>query len=138
VERVVAGLLVLALAAPAQAGTWAVHSVVSYHVKRGHHNEFNPGVGIETDLSAAWRAGFGYYRNSNWKDSFYAAAVWLPLQKDGWNAGVMAGAVTGYEKSPAPMAGLVLGYEGKEYGVNLIAFPKDKMIYGVQVKWRFD
>ena len=123
---------------------WLVSTVRSYHLERRDYEESNLGLGIETDVSQRIRLALGFYRNSERRDSLYGAAVWCPesVRWGHWRGCGLAGGVTGYNETVAPLAGAVLSYEGKEWGANLLILPNKRgdLMSGVialQVKKRF-
>jgi hypothetical protein len=124
---------------------WLTATVRSYHMERGKgYEEQNYGFGIETDVSQRIRLALGFYRNSERRDSVYGAAVWCPpyLQYGNWRGCGMAGGATGYNDTVAPLAGFVLSWEGREWGVNILALPNKKGdftsgLLAAQIKRRF-
>jgi hypothetical protein len=100
---------------------WLTSTVRSYHMERKGYEEQNYGLGVETDVSQRTRLALGFYRNSERRDSLYGAVGW-----GNWRGCGMAGAVTGYNDTVAPLAGLVLSYEGREWGANLLLLPNKK------------
>lgn len=96
------GLLGLLATHPANAEPvtyWLNLGGISAH-DRGHHNGFNPGVGIEVRTSDAWAFFGGAYRNSDWRTSRYLGVnftPWrLPLSAAKVHVGIQAGAMDGY------------------------------------------
>jgi hypothetical protein len=124
---------------------WLTATVRSHHMERGKgYEEQNYGFGIETDVSQRIRLALGFYRNSERRDSLYGAAVWCPpyLQYGNWRGCGMAGGATGYNDTVAPLAGFVLSWEGREWGVNILALPNKKGdftsgLLAAQIKRRF-
>jgi hypothetical protein len=133
------------LTAKALSADWLTATVRSHHMERGKgYEEQNMGVGIETDLSPRTRLALGFYRNSERRDSVYGAFVYCPVSVrwGNWRGCGMAGAVTGYNDTVAPLAGLVLSYEGREWGANLLLLPNKKGdltegVAALQIKRRF-
>ena len=122
----------------ANAETWISTSLLSYHFDRhDKKNERNYGIGLEHDYSARARLVAGIYKNPNRIDSGYLGAVGCVYRTTNWCAGALAGGVTGYERYTILMGGLVLSYEQKGWGVNLVAFPKDGGVAALQLKRRF-
>lgn len=120
---------IVAIGFSGRAGEWVTATVRSHHMERGKgYEEQNMGLGIETDVSQRIRLALGFYRNSERRDSLYGAAVWCPtyLQFANWRGCGLAGGVTGYNETVAPLAGLVMSYEGKEWGANLLILPNKK------------
>ena len=136
--------LICGVATSGRAEDWAVSTVRSYHIERKDYEESNLGLGIETDLSQRLRLSVGVYRNSERRDSAYGVLVYCPLslRYGSWRGCGLAGGVTGYSESIAPLAGGVLSYEGKRYGVNVIWFPNKRGdftegVLAFQLKKRF-
>ena len=128
----------VALLAKAFAGeSWVTVPLASKHSRKGDHNEVNLGIGVEHELNERWRFAGGYYRNSNREDSLYAAAVHVYAKRGSWRFGSLYGVVTGYESDVTPMAGLVASYEQRDWGFNVILFPKDGAIVGFQIKFKW-
>jgi hypothetical protein len=133
------------LGAKALSADWLTATVRSHHMERGKgYEEQNMGVGIEADLSPRTRLALGFYRNSERRDSLYGAFVYCPVSVrwGNWRGCGMAGAVTGYNDTIAPLAGLVLSYEGKEWGANVLALPNKRgdlsagvLAFQVKHKW---
>lgn len=135
---------IAAVACQGNTADWMTSTVRSYHMERKGYEEQNYGLGIERNLSNSLKAAVGFYRNSERRDSLYGAAVWCPsyLQFANWRGCGMAGGVSGYNETVAPLAGLVLSYEGREWGANLLILPNKKgdLTEGVmafQIKRRF-
>jgi hypothetical protein len=129
----------------AKADEWWTATVRSHHMERGKgYEEQNMGLGIETDLSQRTRLALGFYRNSERRDSLYGAVVYCPVSVrfGNWRGCGMAGGVTGYNDTVAPLAGAVLSYEGREWGMNLLLLPNKKGdltegVAALQIKRRF-
>jgi hypothetical protein len=128
----------------AKADEWWTATVRSYHMERKGYEESNLGLGLETDLSQRTRLALGFYRNSERRDSVYGAVVYCPVSVrwGNWRGCGMAGAVTGYNDTVAPLAGAVLSYEGREWGMNLLLLPNKKGdltegVAALQIKRRF-
>lgn len=71
----------------------------SIHSKPGY-NGFNPGLGIEHEVSENWNVAAGWYYNSNNKGTAYAYGRYAYFKSGNWDLGVGLGAGTGYEKWP--------------------------------------
>jgi hypothetical protein len=128
----------------AKADEWWTATVRSHHMERKGYEESNLGLGLETDLSPRTRLALGFYRNSERRDSVYGAVVYCPVSVrwGNWRGCGMAGAVTGYNDTVAPLAGAVLSYEGLEWGFNLLLLPNKKGdltegVAALQLKRRF-
>jgi hypothetical protein len=138
-----AGVLV-AVGMSGRASDWATATVRSYHMERKGYEEQNYGFGLETDVSERLRLALGFYRNSERRDSVYGAFVYCPVSVrwGNWRGCGMAGGVSGYNDTVAPLAGMVLSYEGREWGMNLLLLPNKKGdltegVAALQIKRRF-
>jgi hypothetical protein len=135
---------IAALGMSGRADEWATATVRSYHLERKGYEEQNYGLGVETGVTHTLRLALGFYRNSERRDSVYGAAVWCPVSTrwGNWRGCGMAGGVTGYNDTVAPLAGFVLSWEGREWGVNILALPNKKGdftsgLLAAQIKRRF-
>lgn len=98
-------LLLAMLVFPTYANSgWLINvGGLSWHATSHPRNEVNPGVGIERRFNSEWAAGAGYYRNSWWRDSYYANVTYTPWSLGPVHFGAMGGLVSGYQfKSDAP------------------------------------
>jgi hypothetical protein len=136
--------MVAMVAIQGKTADWLTSTVRSYHMERKGYEEQNYGLGIETDLSQRTRLALGFYRNSERRDSVYGAVVYCPVSVrwGNWRGCGMAGGVTGYSDAVAPLAGFVLSYEGREWGVNVLALPNKRGdftggLLAAQIKRRF-
>jgi hypothetical protein len=122
-----AGVLV-AVGMSGRASDWATATVRSYHMERKGYEEQNYGLGVETEVTQRLRLALGFYRNSERRDSVYGAVVYCPVSVrfGNWRGCGMAGAVSGYNDTVAPLAGAVLSYEGREWGANLLILPNKR------------
>lgn len=134
----------LALGMSGRADEWVTATVRSYHMERKGYEEQNYGFGIETSVNTNTRIAIGFYRNSERRDSIYGAVVYCPVSVrwGNWRGCGMAGGVSGYTEKVAPLAGLVLSYEGREWGWNLMILPNKKGdftegVVAAQVKHRW-
>lgn len=138
---IIALIALFAVSGRAPADTWLVGTVASYHTNRDiERNERNWGLGLERDFAENWRYTVGGYRNSYWRNSYYAGAQWLPWRFGSIRIGAMAGGVTGYTNSVDPMILPTIAIEGKQFGVNLGVMPHVKRgvgVLGLQLKTRF-
>lgn len=126
---------------------WAIATVGSQHLGGGDFCEKNPGFGIES--GEEWRNLLGVYRNSLREDdrgcrtwSLYAGKSWLPIQSANWRLGGAAMGIIGYESAVTLGVAMVIAYEEKKWGANLIWFPDKKGdllqgVIGVQLKRTF-
>jgi hypothetical protein len=96
------GLILLALALPAKAETYLVATTVSLHLPRNGYNQWNPGLGLEHDISDRWKLAAGFYRNSIRSDSIYAGAIYTRWKLGEVRIGTSIGILTGYGR-PIPM-----------------------------------
>jgi len=77
---------------------------VSVHSKPGS-NGFNPGLGIEQEVSEHWNIAGGWYYNSEYRGSAYAYARYSYYRQNGWDLGIGVGGITGYTNwAVMPMA----------------------------------
>jgi hypothetical protein len=138
-----AGVLV-AVGMSGRASDWATATVRSYHMERKGYEEQNYGLGVETEVTQRLRLALGFYRNSERRDSVYGAVVYCPVSVrwGNWRGCGMAGGVTGYNDTVAPLAGAVLSYEGKVWGANLLILPNKRgdftegvLAFQVKHKW---
>jgi hypothetical protein len=140
----------VAFSTAANAETWLVGSVGSYHLERGKdYCEFNPGIGIEHDIAKNTRAVIGQYNNSFCLPSAYLGIHYAPLRYGNFALGTAFIAVSGYddgikkknEQQDILLAPLgVLSYERGKYGVNLVLVPPHGDFAGaagLQLKVRF-
>lgn len=111
-------LIVLFAVAPASYGYDIVLHGASYHFdyldRSQNFNEFNPGIGVETDKWAA-----GYFYNSYRDHTFYGAGKFLVEKGNRTESGLFLGLATGYSKDRmsgpggiAPLAGAYFEYRG--------------------------
>ena len=131
-------LLAAALCAPlptsAAGDDWLVFTIGSRHHKRGY-NEHNWGVGIEHGVTDNWRAVAGTYRNSFYRQTLYAGAIYLPLRVGDWRVGAAASLVSGYVQHPVLVAFPFISYEQKDWGLNF--GPILPTVVGIQFKLRY-
>ena len=120
--------MVAMVAIQGKTADWITSTVRSYHMERKGYEEQNYGIGIERSLFGNTSLALGFYRNSERRDSVYGAAVYCPFTSrwGNWRGCGLAGGVTGYNETVAPLAGGVLSYEGKEWGVNLLILPNKR------------
>lgn len=123
------------------ADTYAVATVASHHFQHPNtHNELNLGLGFETDVTHNVRAIGGFYKNSNYRETVYGGAAYLPFQIGNLKFGGAAAVATGYSHSPSLGAFAVAAYERDGWGANLGIVPpvgKSHAILGVQFKLKF-
>lgn len=124
-----------------RAEDWFVSTIGSQHLNGGDYCEANPGVGLESGDEV--RTLVGVYRNSlceRW--SFYVGKSWHPLKYGRWSLGGSAMAITGYESPVTLGLAMVMSYESRTWGVNLVWFPDKNAdltngVIGLQVKRRW-
>lgn len=76
----------------------------SWHDRSGY-NGFNYGAGLEQGITDRVSVAGGWYRNSEYRGSTYAYGRYAVYKKHSWDIGVVAGAVTGYQRATVvPMA----------------------------------
>lgn len=108
-KKLLIALTLCATALTAQAQTFVTIGGISHHTtptmaSGQRYNNANFGLGIERQRGDITYAA-GYYRNSEYRDSFYGTVSYLPIKAAGADIGVTAGLVTGYKrKDVAPMA----------------------------------
>lgn len=79
-----------------------VSGFVSHHIDtKAHYNENNYGIGYRFGKADVL---VGYYRNSHYKNSVYAAYEARWKLTDNLQMGLIAGGVTGYKTALAPLA----------------------------------
>lgn len=139
-------LLLISALLPAMAvasEAWVDVNVTSLHTKTTEHlNQRNLGAGVEYQaLNQVIYLG-GAYRNSFNRTSSYALAGWTPVRFGAVQAGLVAGAISGYSRMnnggmSAAVAGLVR-IEGARVGMNIFVIPpsmKDSPVtVGFQLK----
>ena len=99
---------------------YIVMSLASQHLGATGLNQINPGLGVEAN-------GYhlGEYRNSLRRTSWYAGRDWST--EGTVKVGVLAGAVTGYEKlagsSVLPLVAPFISVEAGRFGANVALLP---------------
>lgn len=77
---------------------------LSMHSTSGY-NGFNPGLGLEKEISDNWNIAGGWYYNSNYRGSAYAYGRYAYFRHEKWDLGIGLGGATGYDKwAVLPMA----------------------------------
>lgn len=127
-------ILLLLLCFPAHAeDLYLVATVASYHFDRNAgYNEKNNGLGIEVHHNPDFRSGFGFYKNSYYRDTVYLFATFVPAQIGDVRFGGSVGIVTGYLKHPAWVLIPTASYEYDRFGFNIGFTPS---FLGFQVKY---
>lgn len=121
-----------------QADTWLQMGGPSYHFTQPdegkHYNQLNYGLGIEQTVNKDWRVAGGWYKNSNFRDSFYLGALYTPWKVSGLSVGAFGGVVSGYlpENRLMPVIVPYVGYEWECFGVGFGALPP--VVVGLQIK----
>lgn len=137
-------LLALLLLLPAFAGAgerdgewWGVATLSSYHERRDRgYNESNFGLGAEYHINRDWHVAAGFYKNSFYRHTNYAAVGYEIVQFGYLHLGAAVVGLTGYTKGRvdfilAPVASIEYG----RFGINLV--PVTPEVVGLQVKIRF-
>ena len=140
-------MVVLVLSTAANAETWYVSTLASYHYNtEKKYEQQNYGVGIEHRLTEHFGIVAGGYRNSNRRDSLYLGVAWAPIQLYGpLRLGVAGMVVSGYETAKntelLKAAFPFYSVEYKGYGINIPIIPPvsgtTPGVVGLQVKVRF-
>ncbi len=131
---------------PARAGdTWVACSVRSYHFDRSKdYNERNWGCGLEYGVARDTRLIAGAYKNSLYRESAYAGALWTPLRLGPARIGAIGGIVDGYNANGGrffPIVAPALTIEGYAAGINILASPRYRDspgVIGIQVKFQIN
>jgi hypothetical protein len=89
-------ILCILLSGLASAETYIQLNGASVHDRTGF-NSANYGAGVEQTIAERWTVAGGWYRNSDYRGSFYAYARYSVYKEGMWNIGVGAGLATGYE-----------------------------------------
>lgn len=97
------GFSIISLLAHSEA-TYLQINGASLHSKSGY-NGFNPGIGLERQVSDNWNIAAGWFYNSNYRGSAYLYGRYSFLRSGDWDLGVGVGGATGYNKwTVMPMA----------------------------------
>jgi hypothetical protein len=133
--------------AVAQRTTFLTVSAFSYHLDRSRdYNERNGGAGIEHFVSENVALIGGFYRNSRPDGegtSMYGGLTYTPLSYGPVRAGMVLGAVTGYQAARVlPSAGAVVTVGDRQSGLNVHFLPSGSnrtmfSTVGVQLKRAF-
>lgn len=139
---------------PCSAGFWADAMIGSYHINPDRKfQDFDPGVGIECDVTPEWAVAAGYFRNSVPRPSFYGGGIYAPEYAHwGWfRLGVMGGVISGYNfgrfgvgsnHRTGPVLAPTAIVRAGRFGVNFILIPPIPadhvpVTIGFQAKYRF-
>lgn len=131
---------------PARAGNaWIACIATSHHFDRSKgYNERNWGCGVEYGVAQDTRLVAGAYRNSLFRESTYAGALWLPLQFGPAKAGFIGGVVNGYRANGggfSPVVVPMITLEGHTVGINVLATPRYRDspgVIGMQIKFQIN
>lgn len=104
---------------------WVTVPITSWHKEDKNYNERNWGLGLEYDVSPSWSFVGGTYRNSFYKQSYYAGGVWTPLkfeiQEVTIKGGFLLGFFSGYENKVMFLTPPVIQVEAfKKWGGDLV------------------
>lgn len=118
-----------------------VSGFVSRHSGDKEYNEFNSGVGFRID-SGDWKGWtFGTYRNSLWRQSFYAGKEWQRQVAGPLSVGVFAGVASGYNYVviPAALPEVILRFDVLELAmlVQPLNLKDSPSFAALQVRLRF-
>ena len=131
-------ILIVALAlslfnkAQAQELHLQVHGL-SYHQERTQingkkWNELNYGIGVRYQATESTDVQLGVFRNSQYNNSVYAIATWLPLEiTNSVRIGVFAGTANGYSLNNGnfiPVGGVASRWQGERFSVTSRLLPK--------------
>jgi hypothetical protein len=142
-------ILLLATPLAVAAETWLDVNLASYHWDRAavaeqDFNEFNPGIGFETQVvdenGDDYIAMAGIYRNSIRRPAVYALLGDKPFQSGRFAAGWVIGGLTGGARGTVPVAGFLVSYQAGDVGANVIVTPTMGEAYGfagLQMRFRF-
>ena len=133
---VICGLSLLTSALHAEqvrVGGWQLQTGgLSYHIPRGHEfNEVNLGLGLEYRWTEHTAVSFGFFRNSNNRNSRYVLAQYHPWEFNGVRFGVTGGIVNGYSGLRngkfGPIAMPSFSVQWKHAGINVAIVPPTKI-----------
>jgi hypothetical protein len=104
---------------------WVTVPITSWHKEDKDYNERNWGIGLEYVVSPSWSLVGGTYRNSFYKQSYYAGSVWTPLQFEiqevTIKGGLLLGFFSGYENKVMFLTPPVIQVEAfKKWGGDLV------------------
>jgi len=137
VLRYLAALLAALLASYCASALGADYLVVTdraYHFNRlEHYNEHNFGLGFQRDFSASLAGEVGFYRNSYYRETIYAWAIYTPWHAGAWSVGTDFGLVTGYGHPVGPWLTGLVARDWTRWGASLL-FARDGV--ALQLKWK--
>lgn len=119
---------------------YLVNTIKSYHLNRAiEHNENNFGLGLEYHIHPDVYLIGGFYDNSYNRNTTYGGGMYMPFERSGFRAGMMAVLASGYESHLVLIAAPMFSYEYRHVGVNFMALiaPSRRGVLGAQVKYRF-
>jgi hypothetical protein len=109
------------------AETWlSVGGVTNHFCHTCGYNNFNPGLGIQSDYLEITDTKLlaGAYYNSFYKTTFYGGISYQPVQVDIVKIGAVAAVVTNYNNLRVPVMALpVVSIEGERMGVDILGGP---------------
>ena len=135
---VVAGVVICFFAGSVRADDrlWISASLRAWHSDRAPASE-TYGIGVEYERGPI-SAVYGEYHNSIGHTSAYGGLALRPLRFGPFRAGIVCGAVTGYERGLVWMVLPMLSVEVRRVGINLIGAPSiagSPAMIALQVKW---
>ena len=109
-KKLTTTLLLLVLASPSMAQTSVQVHGFSMHTHGAGWNERNTGLGIRHQISTDFAVQAGFYKNSEFGNTAYGIAEYMPFHWYNVSAGAFAGVATGYKQNPdgIPVAGFAL------------------------------
>ena len=108
----------------------------AYHFDRTRgYNEHNFGLGLEREFSSSLAGEFGFYRNSYYRETAYAWAIYTPWRAGDWSVGTDFGLVTGYGHPVAPWLTGLVTRDWSRFGVSVL-FARDGV--ALQLKWKLE
>jgi hypothetical protein len=107
---------------------WLNPGFYSYHFQKDRNlNGDNIGAGVEYRYSTVNSITAGWFHNSDWQISHYAAWYWQPFALGSVRLGALLGVVDGYPKANNggwfPLALPVASFEYKNIGINITIVP---------------
>jgi hypothetical protein len=92
---------------------------------------------VEYTWNARESVGLGVYRNSDWRETHYAAYRYTPWTVGDFRFGGLVGIADGYSAGITPAAALMAVYERERWGLNLMATPyTGGAVFALQFKWK--
>lgn len=122
--------------------TWLTLEGVAIHEhepKRGRYNQNNWSLGAQHEVSADWRLGGAYFKNSAYGNSVIVAAAWIPLHVETYgykfHAGLAMGGATGYTPGVLPFVLPTVSAEYRNFGIDALWVPTQVFITYIRVKF---